>query len=153
MDNIPGFIDAEMIAIPDIAAIVINLQQSRSNVQLLSGFTPVKIPYGGTELTGKFTPAIQNGLQTVEHNVSVRIPYYNITEDLNNYLNRYKVNGGILLLTDTNNNVWVTGSLDAPLTLEYENRIGDDQTSFRGYVLNFNAVLSHSILNYYPYYK
>ncbi len=150
MDNISGFIAAEMIAIPDIAAIVINLQQSRANIQLSSGFTPVKIPYQGTELTGKFTPAIQNGLQTVDHSVSVRIPHYKITDELNNYLNNFKVNGGVLLLSDTDNKVWVSGSLDAPLTLEYENRIGDDQTSFRGYVLNFNAVLTHSILYYYP---
>ena len=150
MDNLPGFIKAEMVPLLDIAKIVINLQEKRANVKLIPQFISKNIPYEETALTSSFEPKIENGQVTYTHEVVVRVPFYNIDVNFESFLERFLLEGGILLLTDTNNVQWVAGSEDSPLELLIEDLPGSaSRTNFKGKTLMFSSVAVHSLLRYY----
>lgn len=149
MDNLPGYISCKIAAISNVSKCIINSQSQRVSMSFIQGFSMLQLNHNETTLKFSCPPKRKNGLVLYEHQVSIFIPLFNMSETIRQYLNKCSIKGCILQLTDSENIKWISGSLDVPLELDVTDEDGESGTGNRGVSLSASGELSHSKLKFF----
>jgi len=146
MQNIPSIVKLEAVKLSDILLFISNIDENSVLIKFAENSPPFILPLGETSIQNSFATEKQDGITSYTHKVSCTIPMPLFDFDTKNYISQFKIEGGILLLTDTDGNRYVAGSKDSPLQLLSEHHFGDSASAARCYALNFTGIQEHSAL-------
>jgi len=149
MDNLPGYISCKIAAISDVSKCIINSNSQRVSMSFIQGFSMLQLDHDETTLTFSCPPDRENGLVLYEHQVSIFIPSFNMSETIRQYLTKCSIEGCILQLTDSENIKWISGSLDVPLRLDITDDEGEAGSGNKGVAISASGKLTHSRLKFF----